>query len=1096
MKTLAALIALTAAVLIVGWARHAAPVPVEQVPDAITPRRLFDTQVVAVLDRHCSSCHGVPLDAYRTLESGADSRALLRWPVDGDGRISTDELRSEAYERCSTRGSGPTDLVPIDRESPALGSRLLIAPLSETYAGTSSIHPPNFASPEDPDFVTLRRWVEAEISADSTPSSGLTTAAERFFADEVTLILARKTCFGANCHGSLAFNDLKLHSGVPALEGRFTAAMHRQNRLAMLGQSAGQIRMVHLAGDVEQSRQILKNIPISQGGVLHKGGNEFFEKGDPDYAVLVRWLELEAVEARRRADAPLGEQRGIVFVRRPRDTPQRYFEDGTFSPGSDLFWRHGAREVNLTAALHPGGPADIRAPDVSYDARRVVLAMRRGESEPFNIWELELETRVARQLTFSADPQVHFQDPQYVPDPDDASGVRLDAVSLVMVSNASGEWATSAPEGILGEAEGGDRLRITDVQLTERPGTYDGREVRIVRGTNRGQSRRIEQQASGEIIVDRPFDEPCDTTTHYVIDVEPRVAPSYDLYRMQMAPAGQERRTFEETLSRCTFGLGQIRRPSMRSSGEIMFTTLRTGWQSDRPFYNAAVFRTFHNGANYHTHYGNRSVVPILSDNRELPNGLEVRVGRSADSYWGGALLVADHQLGPAIDPANPSDDLDHPFASGAPEHSLHKFFRGWVSLDESATTRGVSRGGAYRDPCPLPDGSILVAHAPGPLDLADPEAAPDFDIVRLIPDPSLQSADGLSGGSLRREVQVADDRTSELWPRPVVVRPKERLKKKPKWATDVFGEPDPELGDAGYPAATPAQLMVFDMVLLDAFFEQNLPAGERHLRSESCTVCLEQHDVDDQVRYARVIGAQPLDTARSEPPRRYVIAEVPLEEDGSFHVMVPSCVPFDLQSLNAERMALASPNRWLYAQPGEKHTLSIPRALYAQTCNGCHGMLSGERTNSFGRPDAITSASKTLAIWDDEKHENRPPSNYDVAGRRYLTAPFSVGFEQDIRPILERRCAVCHDGTKAGADLDLTGEGAFERLRGLVDHRQAMAIKSPLVETLLGRELSAPQVLARREPHPEAAPLSSEEVRQIIRWIDLGAPRERVKLE
>jgi hypothetical protein len=1082
--------------LAIGWAWYNGLRPTAPTPSA-TPRQLFDSQVTAVLDRRCSNCHGVSVEAYQKLETDPNSRVLLRWPLDESGRISSEALRDVAYERCTTpRTHGSKKLVPIDPANATMASEILIAPLSETYAGTSLNHPPSFATPDDPDFAILHRWVEAEIGAAPASARALDPGAEQFFAEQVVPVLVRKTCFGSNCHGALAFNDLKLHPGVPLLEGRFTVDMHRTNRLAMLGRTSGQTRMVHLAGDIEQSRQLLKNIPISQGGILHKGGNEFFEKGDPDYEILVRWLALEAAEARRAANAPLGEQRGLVFVRRPRDNPQRYFEDDAFTPGADLFWHHQGAETNLTADLHPDGPADIRAPDVSYDARRIVFAMRRSLDEPLNIWELELETRKARQLTFSSDSRMHFQDPQYAPDPRDASGQRLDETVLLMVSNLSGEWAVSSPEGILGEAEGGDRWQILDTQLTEKPGSYDGRAIRIVRGTNRGQTRRIEHQADGRIRVDAPFDAACDSTTHYVIEVEPRISPSYDLYRMQLATAGMERQTYEQTLSRRSFGLGQIRRPNMRSSGEIMFTTLRTGWQSDRPFYNAAVFRAFHNGANYHTHYGNRSVVPILSDNRELPNGLEIRVGRNADSYWGGALLVSDHQFGVTIDPANPNDDLDHPYAAGMPDHSMHQFFRGWVSLDERVNMRGLSPGGAYRDPYYEPDGSLLVAYAPGPLDLADPEAAPDFDIIRLIPDPSFQVADSSTGGRLRREVVVGGTETSELWPRPVVVRAKERLKKKLKWATDLFGEPHPDGGFPGYARGTPAQLMMFDLVLLDAFFEQSVPVGEKHLRDAICPVCGEPQNRDDQVRYARVIGAKPLGANESGPPRRYIIAELPLEKDGSFHVAIPSEVAFDVQSLNAERMALRSPNRWLYALPGEKHTLSIPRTLFAQTCGGCHGTLSGEHTNTFGRPDAITSASRTLAVWDDVKHENRPPANYDVAEHRFSSAPFAVGFEEDIEPIVVRRCVGCHGGAKPAAGLGLDGDDAFEQLRRLVDHRQALAVKSYLIETLLGRELSAPRELARSQPHPENPPLDSEELRQLIRWIDLGAARERTSLE
>ncbi|HJP04371.1 MAG: hypothetical protein CL799_12005 [Chromatiales bacterium] len=1081
-------------VLLITWLWQAGSLDTAM-PEGSASRQLFDTEVVTLLDRRCSNCHGVSVEEYDQLEADPASRLLLRWPVDTTGRISSPEFRKVAYERArTTRTEGGNKLVPIDVGNPALASKLLLAPLSETYAGMSMVHPVTFTSPQDSDFSLLKEWVQAEIDSQPAPTRIPASPPEHFFVEQVTPVLERKGCLGSNCHGLGVFNDLKLHPGVPVLEGRFTADMHHQNRLSMLGRGNAQVNMVHLSGDIEQSRQLLKNIPISQGGILHKGGNNFFSKGDPDYELLLRWLELEKEEASERANAALGEERGIVFVRRPRNLPQRYFEDEDFLPGGDLIWLQAGEEINLTAALHPDGPADIRTPDVSYDARQVVFAMRRNEEEPLNIWEVELDTREVRQLTFSADPAIHFQDPQYIPDHTDSSGEQLNEMALVMVSNVSGEWAASSPEGILGEAEGGNRKTILDTELTARAGTYDGRVIRIVRGTNRGQTRKISRQERGKITVDAAFKKPCDATTHYVIEAVPRLAPSYDLYRINLAAKGVEQETYEESLSRLTFGLGQVRRPSMRSSGEIMFTTLRTGWQSDRPFYNGAVFRTFFNGSNFHTHYGNRSVVPVLSDNNELPNGLEVRVGRDADSYWGGALLVADHQFGPTIDPANPTDDLDHPFANGMPEHGMHRFFRGWVSLDNDVTTHGISRGGAYRDPYPAPDGTILVAYAPGPVDLSDPEQAPDFDIIRLSANPSLQSADGLTGGSLQRERVTGNKQSSELWPRPVVVREKQRLKKSPKWATDLFGKPGTEKGLPGYGEGTPAQLVVFDMVLLDVFFEQNVPTGERRLMDGACTDCGADYSIDNQISYARVIGAQPLAAGEAGPPKRYVIAEVPLEKDGSFQVVIPSLVNFDIQSLNAERMALRSPNRWLYTMPGEKHTLSIARMLYTQTCAGCHGTLSGKHTNTFGRPDAITSASKTMAVWDDKEHTTLPPVNYDVAAKKYRTAPFSVGFEEDIKPVLARRCISCHSGTQAEAGLNLAAGNAFTQLRKQVDYRQALAIRSPLLETLLGRELQAPEPLASDPSHLHENLLPPEELQQVIRWVDLGVPQIRVK--
>ena len=144
-----------------------------------------------------------------------------------------------------------------------------------------------------------------------------------------------------------------------------------------------------------------------------------------------------------------GQTRGIVFVRRPRNTPERFFEDGEFLPGADLIWKNGDTETNLTAKLHPNAPADIRAPSVSYDARHVAFAMRRTSEEPFNIWEVELDSGAARQLTFSAEPGVHFLDPLYVPDPDDKAGYDLERVCLVMTSNQAGHWCESSPSGLL-----------------------------------------------------------------------------------------------------------------------------------------------------------------------------------------------------------------------------------------------------------------------------------------------------------------------------------------------------------------------------------------------------------------------------------------------------------------------------------------------------------------------------------------------------------------------------------------------------------------------------------------------------------------------
>ncbi|HJO38011.1 MAG: hypothetical protein QGF21_00250 [Vicinamibacterales bacterium] len=1044
---------------------------------------IFERTVVPVLNRRCSNCHGVDTATDALMRETSDNEHLLRWVVGDDGRIATPAHVELAYTRSRVGWNEAAEFKPLDLESPAPASPFARAPLAPGYSGYMRGHPTMFSSPDDADYQAIVAWIDAEREVRGEALRQAESEAERFFSEQVTPILTRKTCFGANCHGPLAFNDLKLDAGIPALRERFTPAINHFNRQAMLGDVT---RLVHLAGDITQSKQLLKNIPVSQGGIVHKGGNNFFDKGDPDYRVLESWLRLEAQELSDRTGTTIGEQRGLLFVRRPRSTPERFFEDASFMPGGDLFWLAADGEINLTAALHPGRPADVRAPEVSYDATKVAFAMRRGDAEPFNVWEIDLASRAARQLTYSADPDVHFLEPLYVPDPDDDAGDDLSRVSLVVVSNLADEWAQSSPEGILGEADGGTRSSIVDGQLRERPGTFDGRHVRIVRGTNAGEVRRITAQDIGSLTVDRPFSRASDSTTHYVIESGPRMAPKYDAYRMRLAEPGGEVEAFNDTLARMTFSPSQTRRPVMRSSGEVMFTFLRTGWQSGRPFFNASLFRQHVDGSNFHTHNGNRSGVPIHADSRELPNGLEIRVGRDADSYWGGMLILSDHQFGINIEPDNPVDDLDHPWADGPPASSQHRFVPGWLALDPDVTFRGVSPGGAYRDPRPLPDGSVVVAHAPGPVDLADPEASPNFDIVRLVPDPAFQSDDGFRAGQYRREVVVSGP-AAELWPTPIVVRPKESVAKKLKTEESVFGPIQTVRSFAGYPEGTPAVVQVFDHFLLDAFFEQITPAGRRRLALPVNPATGEVTPEVDRVEYVRIVGVRPQHEGDSGPPQRFMIAEAPLEADGSFYAMTPSGVGFDLQSLNSRRMALRSPNRWLYAHPGEKHTLAIPRALFPQTCGGCHGALTGEPVDTLRQPDGVTSASLTEASWDLERHRKRRPVNDAPDGVVQLT---TVYFDRDIRPILQARCVSCHSPGRAGTTLNLNGEQAFEALRELVDHREALSSRSYLVEKLTGLELYAARTLSGDAPHPSERPLAEEELVTIIRWIDLGASR------
>lgn len=1020
----------------------------------------FRAAALTVLERHCADCHGTT-DVRLAAESAASGgKASFRWLVEPSGH--TPPAAIEDLERaCIQR---------LDAESPLLASPLLRACLPEALSGLQ--HPAIFAGVEDPDFRALAEWAAAARPA-STGEFAATSEAEQFFAARMIPLLTRKTCFGANCHGSLAFNDLRLDAGMPALgTERFTPRMHHENRRQMLGQVT---RLVNMTGDPGRSRQLLKSIPVEQGGVVHKGGNNFLRVGDPDHATFARWLELEAAEAKARSRLAADAPRGWVFVRRPRVTPERFFEDLEFLPGGDLWLRDADGEHNLTAALHPAGPADIRAPDVSYDGSRVAFAMRRSAAEFFQIWELEFATGAARQLTFSAAPGFHCMDPLWVPDATDADGQDLARANLVFVSDEAGESCVSSPEAILGQAIGGDEFTLHDPARTERAGAFDGRRIRILSGAGEGAERRVKHSEPGRLALDRPLDAAADATTHYAIEAVARHAPKFDAWLLPAAAPGAESAAWTAR-ARMTWSPSQVRRPAMRSSGEVMFTCLRTGWQGGKPFYNGAIFRVHADGSNFHTHNGNRSSIPILADNRETVEGLEVRIGRDADSWWGGALLLSDHQFGPTIEAHNPADDLTLPYREGLPASSLPRFVPGWISLDPAVATGGLSTGGAYRDPYPLDDGSLLVSWAPGPIDLHDPAAAPDFDVLRLIPDPSFQSPDGARAGSFRREVLVASP-AAELWARPVAPRLKEPVKKKLKLETDLLGVPQRISGLPRYSAGTPALVEIYDLPLLAAFFEQVTPLGPRHVLAGICPACGLLHGEEERIVGVRLVGALPQRPGETGALRRVVLAEGPLAEDGSAYLALPSGIAFDVQALNALGMAVAMPNRWLYCLPGERHTLSIPRALYPQTCGGCHGGLSGDRRDVLAAVDGVTAASRTLAVWDAEAGHKRRPTNWSDG---WVPPAAPADFEQDVRPILERGCVGCH--------AEFGGPGARAALLPFVEHRAAMAIESYLMEKLLGRELRAPRALTGDAPHPSAAPLGADELRVLARWMDLGA--------
>ena len=1122
--------------------RHDEPVIPARLPtaEARSFARFLET-VAPILEDRCASpgCHGVVVDEFDAFTTEAyGGEEGLYFPIDAsNGRLPDDvEARLVAFRR--VRGGHR-----IDRTSPlAAHSPLLRVPLAEAYGGLPHRGMNLFRTPDDPDAVALAAWIEADVAETPAPEAPW-PAPLAFFRDEVLGVLVRNGCFLASCHGPDAFNDLKLIPPLPRADSAsdpaagFSRAMIEENRARVIGKVS---RFANLGGDLGRSRLIVKNLPIGAGGVHQRGGNiQFFDgPDDPDVQTLLRWLGLEraALAARLVRDGrpvavdELGRILGIAFIRGPRHAPRAFFDLDPFWPGSDVWIAppDGGEARNLTGPLFDE-PHEVQSIDVRYDGRALVFSARTAPDTGFRVYQVDVDGDPGslRQLTTgpirtAEGVLVHHIDPVYGPGPGDGeagAAIRLDDVTVAFASNQAGGWHAAAPWGELGEADGGTADAIIDAQRTEAPGTFTGRRMTFVRGPHAGVSRTIVEHAAdpasvvgARFVLDRPLLAAPDRRTAYVIEPDaPSWKPAWDIWRMVPGAARSQRRM--------TFTSANERRPTMRTTGEVMFTSVRNvGWQAERPVYNGAIYRVMAGGFDYHIHGGNRSRIPLWLDSRELPSGLEIRLGSDPRGLWGGGLpFVVDHGFGVNVEPDNPVDHVaygaDDRFATGFPRFLPAQLPLFAESGPNAMTVGGRSPGGSIRDPYPLPDGSVLVARVRGPLDHRNPDADPDWDVHRLRFEGSLQSEDGRSAGPVSTSpVPGAATRgVAEHTPRPIMVRVPERAHTHQKfaWRRDARAPHDVH-GVSRMPANTPAVVEVYDYPLLQSFLASFAPVGARDFREGARGITSVRILAGEPRRADEARRVTP-DLAEPDPfattlglgvhARSAILAEIPLEPDGSLYAQVPTGVPLRMQGLDRDGMAIQSQARWFYVQPGEKLTFSIPRSIFPLRCSGCHGALTGRGADALGPPDAVTSASKVMATWDERRARRRAPARAD-------RAPTWIDFRRDVQPILDRRCGECHAGPDAAHEPDLSSEPtkhfnvAYESLHALaepasgtwsrkryIDERQGRARSSSLIEKLTGRELDAlPRLSRPGVPHPEDSPLTAEELATLVRWIDMGA--------
>ncbi len=531
-----------------------------------------------------------------------------------------------------------------------------------------------------------------------------------------------------------------------------------------------------------------------------------------------------------------------------------------------------------------------------------------------------------------------------------------------------------------------------------------------------------------------------------------------DLYSLDPSTGALRRWTFTPHVERkpVFFDIGD------EAGGEVAFSALRDAIPDQA---RAHIFRFPPSlRTEYHQHFGITPLATLIYDMRELPDGRYVSVIGELTSRWqAGGLAIVDRNFGPEINAR-----------SQALEPALELYRPPMVTIAD----------GGYRDPAPLPDGRILAAHQ------ADPAATaftPRIELLELV-----EQADG-AGPTLSRTTVLLDEPGAALTdPEPISTR------------APVRAEPALPPSDE-----TTAIFRHQGVPMIHGLLANLSPSGTKTPLEGAAYVRLVEHlplTIADRSPVPGQSGGTSVALGRHGPAR--ILAELPLQVDGSFQARVPVGVPFRVQALDVSRMAIGTMhNRWFYTLPGQILTQGISvaagMARYGSRCAACHGDPGGvARAPELEAPDAVTSASRSSS-----RHERQNPRR--PIGPPVLGAPtrIELDFVRDVQPILDRRCVRCHGHSTPAAGLDLSGTPterftrAYEGLlasgagsgggRAYVDDGDGRARSSVLVERLSGRELDARGSVPTpgvAHPEPHDGPVTPDELLTVVRWIELGA--------
>jgi len=143
---------------------------------------------------------------------------------------------------------------------------------------------------------------------------------------------------------------------------------------------------------------------------------------------------------------------------------------------------------------------------------------------------------------------------------------------------------------------------------------------------------------------------------------------------------------------------------------------------------------------------------------------------------------------------------------------------------------------------------------------------------------------------------------------------------------------------------------------------------------------------------------------------------ELPVQADNSFAAVVPGNVPFHIQLIDKFAMSLANESVWISGRAGEQ-----------RFCGGCHENRTRAATLAPGIPTNVLSGVVNLVV---PRAQRVDASAYALSSGAFTktnakldsdNAVKGVPWDLAIQPVLDAKCASCHNGVAGAANPSYT---------------------------------------------------------------------------